>query len=89
MVMESASETPGYMLAHDPEQLTIACLLAVLREPNEEQLDNEGRCVSVAQVDALTQRLNEGVVDVLGGMTLKQLVLQGEDSDKVVDTVCC
>jgi membrane protein len=84
LLLESASETPEYLLAHDPENLTIAALLAVLREPNEEQQDNEGRCVSVVEVDALLHRLNDGVVEVLDGMSLKQLVQQ-RTSGEVVD----
>jgi membrane protein len=90
LLLESASETPEYLLAHDPETLTIARLLAVLREPSDDQQDNEGRCLSLPQVDALTQRLNETVMGLLDGMTLKQLVRQGEaapGSGEVVDTV--
>ncbi len=77
LLLESASETPEYLLAHDPENLTIAQLLAVLREPDEEQLDSEGRCVSVAEVDSLMQQLYDGVEGALDGITLKQLVKQG------------
>ncbi len=77
LLLESASETPEYLLAHDPENLTIAQLLMVLREPDEEQMDGEGRCVSVAAVDTLMQRLHEGVDGVLDGTTLKHLVKQG------------
>ncbi len=90
LLLESASETPEYLLAHDPEKLTIAGLLAVLREPDEEQLDSEARCVSVSEVDALMQHLSEGVVGVLDGMSLKQLVQQKAavaESGEVVDTV--
>ncbi len=90
LLLESASETPEYLLAHDPETLTIAQLLAILREADSEQQENEARCVSVPHVDALMQQLNQGVAGMLEGMTLKQLVQQREsglDSDEVVDTV--
>jgi membrane protein len=76
LLLESASETPEYLLANDPEKLTIVRLLAVLREPSPEQQDNEGRCLSLLAVDALTQQLNDAVVKSLDGMTLKQLVQQ-------------
>jgi membrane protein len=78
LLLESCSETPEYLLAFDPETVTIARLLAVLREPNAEQRENEGRCLSLPEVDALTGRLHEAAVEVLEGMTLKQLVQQGE-----------
>lgn len=86
LLVESASDTPEYLLVHDPEKLTVAALLAVLREANEEQQDNEGHCVSVVEVDTVMQRLNEGVIGVLDGMTLKQLVQQ-EISGKVIEAV--
>ena len=87
LLLESGSETPEYLLAHDPARITIAQLLGVLREPGAEQLDNEGRCVSVIEVDTLLQKISDGVVVALDGMTLKQLVQQGEGSGEVVDTV--
>jgi membrane protein len=89
LLLESASETPEYLLAHDPGHLTIIQLLRVLREPDEEQQDSEGRCVSVAEVDALMRQLDSGVAGVLDGMTLKQLVQQGEPvaaAGEAVDT---
>ena len=73
-------KTLVHNFSHDPENLTIAQLLAVLREPDEAQSDSEGRCISVSEVDALMQHLEEGVTGVLDGMTLKQLVLQGDNT---------
>ena len=87
LLLESASETPEYLLAHDPEQLTITQLLAVLREPDEEQLDSEGRCVSVAAVDEAMGRVDEGVKHALDGMTLKQLALRAGKSGSLGELV--
>jgi membrane protein len=90
LLLESGSETPEYLLANDPDKLTIVRLLAVLREPSAEQQDNEGRCLSMPVVDALAQRLNDAMATLLEGMTLKQLVQQGEPamgSGEIVDTV--
>jgi membrane protein len=90
LLLESASEAPEYLLASDPDKLSLARLLELLREPNAEQLDSEGRCVSVVEVDALMQRLNDGVVATLEGVTLKQLVQQSalpRASGEIVDTV--
>lgn len=89
LLLECGSETPEYLLAHDPESLTIAQLLAILRGADAEQQENEARCISVPQVDAVMQQLDQGVVTVLDGMSLKQLVRQGEAglaSGEVVDT---
>ncbi len=91
LLLESASETPEYLLAHDPENLTIVHLLTILREADAEQQENEERCVSVPEVEALMQHLNQGVATVLDGMTLKQLVQQGEPalvSGEVIDSAC-
>ncbi len=91
LLLESASETPEYLLAHDPENLTIVHLLTILREADAEQQENEERCVSVPEVEALMQQLNQGMATVLDGMTLKQLVQQGEPAlvtGEVVDTAC-
>ena len=76
LLMESGSETPGYLLTHDPENLTISQLLDVLRQPDDEQLESEARCVSVEPVDELMRQVSDGVVGALEGMTLKQLVQQ-------------
>lgn len=88
LLVESGSDIPEYLLAHDPENLTIAQLLQVLRDPDEDQVVIEERCVSVSEVDEVMQRLHLGAEELLAGMTLKQLVLQPDrvvDLDKVVD----
>lgn len=85
MLIESASETPEYLLLHDPDNLSIADLLRLLREPDAEQQEGEGRCVTVPQVDEVVARIEGGVEAVLQGMTLKQLVQHGGALDDLVD----
>jgi membrane protein len=74
LLLESGSETPEYLLVFDPGRLTIARLLAVLREPDEAQQEDEARCLSRPEVEALVVRLGEALEKALEGMTLKQLV---------------
>ncbi|MCW8918499.1 MAG: YihY family inner membrane protein [Gammaproteobacteria bacterium] len=83
LLLESGSESPEYLLAFDPERVTVARLLAVLREPGEAQRESEGRCLSRPEVDALMRRLSVALATQLDGMTLKQLV---QPSGEVVDT---
>jgi membrane protein len=74
LLLESGSETPEYLLVFDPDRLTIARLLAVLREPDEAQQEDEERCLSRPEVEAIVVRLGEAMEKTLEGMTLKQLV---------------
>ncbi|MFO7594126.1 MAG: YihY/virulence factor BrkB family protein [Pseudomonadota bacterium] len=89
LLMESRNEPPEFLLQHDPDNLTIAELLEVLRRPDEEQALMEGRIRSVPAVDVLMQRMERGIREYLYGMTLRELALQeqpeedGEPSGKL------
>jgi membrane protein len=76
LLVESGSEPPGFMLLHDPANLTIAGLMELVRRPDEEQAVMEGRVQSVAAVDALMTRMELGVREHLDGMSLRELVLE-------------
>ncbi|MDH5785723.1 MAG: YihY family inner membrane protein [Chromatiales bacterium] len=76
LLLESASEPPAYLLANDPEGLTIARLLAIVRAPSEEQREDEASCISVAGIDEIMQQIDSGIEATMSGVTLKQLVLE-------------
>jgi hypothetical protein len=61
--------------------LTLDRLLQTLRQPDDEQALMEGRLRSVAAVDALMQRMELGLREHLGGMSLRDLVVTREDAE--------
>lgn len=81
LLVESGSEPPEYLMLHDPANLTIDKLLRSLRRPDDEQAMMESRLNSVPEVDALLQRMELGVTEHLGGMTLRDLVLEQSDEE--------
>ncbi|MCW8828578.1 MAG: YihY/virulence factor BrkB family protein [Gammaproteobacteria bacterium] len=76
LLLESGSEPPTYLLAHDPANLTVAELMEIMRQPDDEQVVMENRLISVPQVDALMQEVERGIREHLDGMTLRELALQ-------------
>lgn len=76
LLVESGGEPPEYLILHDPANLSINKLLRILRMPDEEQEMMESRINSVTAVDALLQRMELGMKEHLGGMTLRDLVLE-------------
>ena len=83
LLVESCSDTPEYLMVHDPANLTIEKLLRILRLPDEEQAIMESRLNSVPAVDALLQRVELGVKEHMGGMTLRDLVLEPMQEESV------
>ena len=76
LLMETRSEPPEYLLQHDPENLTIAELVEIMRRPDEEQELMEDRIRSVPAVDALMNRMELGIREHLEGMTLRELAFE-------------
>ncbi|HEY0634685.1 MAG TPA: YihY/virulence factor BrkB family protein [Gammaproteobacteria bacterium] len=74
LLVETAAELPEYLPAHSPETVTIARLLAEIREAGEEQSEFDSSALSLPVVDGLFERVQEGMADALNGMTLKDLV---------------
>lgn len=81
LLTESGSEPPEYLLTHDPASLTIAELLELMRQPDEEQALMEAHIASVAAVDALLQGVDAGMREQLRGLTLRELVNEAARSD--------
>ncbi len=80
LLLESANEPPEYLLVHDPASLPIAQLLEQMRRPDEEQSQMENRINSVAAVDSLVTGLEQGIRNHLNELTLRELVLQNNDT---------
>ncbi len=74
LLVETASEPPGYLPAHNPEGLTIARLLAEIRKAGEEQSEFDASALSLPGVDDVFERLHDGMAAALDGLTLKELV---------------
>ena len=83
LVAESVGEPPEYLLLHDPGNLTVEKLLRILRMPDDEQALMEARVTSVPAVDSLMQRMELGVKEHLGGMTLRDLVLEKTEGEAI------
>jgi membrane protein len=80
LLIASGNEPTEYLLLHDPGSLSIHAVLNVLRQPDDEQALLENRVHSVDAVDALMQRMELGVKEHLDGMSLRELVIAGEES---------
>jgi len=76
LLTESGNLPPEYLLVHDPAALHVAHLLEQLRHPDPEQAMMEEMIVSVPAVDALVDSLELGMREHLGGMNLRELVMQ-------------
>ncbi len=85
LLLESGEEPPEYLLTHDPANLTLERLLHILRSSDEEQALIEQRLHSVAPVDAVLTRVEQGVGELLQGVTLRDLVLEPLQSDTTAD----
>ncbi|HEY0634571.1 MAG TPA: YhjD/YihY/BrkB family envelope integrity protein [Gammaproteobacteria bacterium] len=74
LLVETGSEPPEYLPAHNPEGLTIARLLTEIREAGEEQSEFDASALALPAVDDLFGRLQGGMIAALDGLTLKALV---------------
>jgi len=78
VLIESNNEPPEYLLQHDPATLTIAGLLQLVRDPDEEQQMMASQLISVPVVDILHMRAEQGISKYLENMTLREMVLTEE-----------
>ncbi len=87
LLVAGGSEPPVFLLLHDPESISVHRVLTILRHPDDEQALMERRVHSVDAIDGLMQRLELGVQEHLDGMSLRDLVMTGEERLRTAPSV--
>lgn len=76
LLLETGSEPPEFLLAHDPASLSLVQLLRKLRDPVEEQTLLAEKVCSEPAVDDLMNGMETAVAVWLQDMSLRDLVLR-------------
>ncbi len=74
MIIETCTDPPGYLPAHDLEKISLERLRDAIREAGEQEFLLSRRALSLPVVDAVLSRAEEGVTTAFDGMTLRDLV---------------
>jgi len=78
LLAESATEPTGFLLLHDPAGQTLAEVMAAIRQPDRNYEQLQDRLYSLEAVDTVMERVDTGITEQLGGITLRALVTDND-----------
>ncbi len=75
LLAETGDEHPGYLLARDPEHVSLGEVLDILRSADEAEHHLRANALDLEPVDRVIDRVQQARNDALAGKTLKDLVM--------------